>query len=364
MQISSINSDNHKENLIYQGEIELSYYKIKIVYAILILISSVLNMSSGSYSSLLKIIQTEFSKVDEEMGLVSSMHFWGQILGCLSAFIVIEYNIRKLLLLVSITICFGSLLSIGLTNNFNALLVLRLLNGYGASFISVNNPVWIDQFIKSSHSSIFMAIHMLSSIIGTIAGVLLAIPFLKLGWNSVFLIESFFTAGLLVGLAFIKPIYFDRKLKRINDTNYFITIHSQHEMPEDSSDTAITNASRHDLKFLLRNIKLLFKNKVSLCYLLLIDLSIVMHYCHFLSFCRNYSNELDSSIRQRHISTLRRKHFFAIRVCMYYFTSAWNSDWRFYITKNWWLSKDKCCADVFSQLIFMLYSFCMHRICH
>lgn len=241
-----------------ETQFELKYRKVKFVYAMLILNSVILNMPSGSFSSSLKSIQADLIITDETiMGLISTMFFWGQILGCIVSLLLIEYNIRKMLLVISTGLCFGSLLAIGLTRNFVVLLVLRFVNGFGASFIAVSNPVWIDQYSLKKHSSIFMAFHNLSSVFGNILGVVLATLLKNLSWNYVFLIESFITAGSLIIIFLIKKKYFDRRLKRIHDSDIFMIHKSIRDSipPEGAPINYGIDSDRSTNTALLQNLK-------------------------------------------------------------------------------------------------------------
>lgn len=134
---------------------------------------------------------------------------------------LIEYNIRKTLFIVFFALSFGSVLTIGLVSNFYVLSALRLVNGIGVSYICIFNPIWVDQFAPKSSASILMAIHNLSSILGTILGFAMTSLLPKTSWNLSYLIQGFILGGLFIFYFMLKEKYFDRRMLRYKETNTF-----------------------------------------------------------------------------------------------------------------------------------------------
>ena len=152
------------------------------------------------------------------------MFFIGQVVGCIVCLFIIEYNIRKLLFIVYLCICFGAVLTIGLVSNYYVLMLLRLTNGIGAAYICIFNPVWIDQIGSKSSASVLMSGHNLSSIIETVLGFVMASALNSIGasWNLSYFIQSFILAGCTFLVILIKLKYFDRRMMRIKQSDSFV----------------------------------------------------------------------------------------------------------------------------------------------
>lgn len=204
---------------------QITNKNINYVFAIFAFSSVVINMSNGSFSALMPSIESKL-KIESttDLGLISSMFFIGQVVGCIVCLFIIEYNIRKLLFIIYLCLCFGAVLTIGLVSNYYVLMFLRLTNGIGAAYICIFNPVWIDQYGSKSTASVLMSVHNLSSIIGTVFGFVMASALNSTGtsWNLSYFIQSFILAGCTFLVVLIKLKYFDRRMMRIKQSDNFV----------------------------------------------------------------------------------------------------------------------------------------------
>jgi MFS family permease len=252
-QQSSQSTIKPDEKTIFQITNKNIYY----VFAIFAFSSVVINMSNGAFSALMPSIETKL-KIESttDLGLVSSMFFIGQVIGCIVCLFIIEYNIRKLLFIVYLALCFGAVLTIGLVSNYYVLMFLRLTNGIGAAYICIFNPVWIDQYGSKTSASVLMSVHNLSSIIGTVFGFVMASALNSNGtsWNLSYFIQSFILAGCTFLIILIKLKYFDRRMMRIKQSDNFVIYSEENKklgrnlVNVTSQDQEIVDSSNADIK--------------------------------------------------------------------------------------------------------------------
>lgn len=118
--------------------------------------------------------------------------------------------------------------------DFYYLAVLRFLNGMLIIIFAIYNPIWIDQFISRSKSTIFMAIHQFESIVGTVLGFLITSILGSMeafSWRFSFIIQSTAYIVLFVFLLLINANNFNRYYRQ-NDKS---------ERNEMNNDTKIDN---------------------------------------------------------------------------------------------------------------------------
>ena len=81
---NQINKDNNFVKIVDDNSKinEISNKKIYFIYAIFFLINVVINMSNGTFSTLMNTIKKELDiKSDSIIGFISSIFFLGQVLG-------------------------------------------------------------------------------------------------------------------------------------------------------------------------------------------------------------------------------------------------------------------------------------------
>lgn len=128
-------------------------------------------------------------------------------------------------MLTSLLINFVSLLGLYFVKSYTLLIFLRMASGFATIYFAIFTPVWIDQYIKYSKSSIIMSFHHLESIIGTILGFLLtAVITENFSWKMSFLIQSILVFFLLIFTFFINTFLFSRTIQRVGESEYFILL--------------------------------------------------------------------------------------------------------------------------------------------
>lgn len=221
------------------SKFHISNRNLKIVFSFFVFNSIIINMSIGTFSSLMSIIQSSLDITSQaNLGFLSSILFIGQVIGCVICLFLIEFNIRKLLNLIYLSLCLASVLTIGIISNYWVLLFLRLLNGIGISYIAIFNPVWIDQFSPKSLCAIFMAVHNLSSIFGTILGFIMGslLSTMSNNWNLSYLIQSFILIINVFIVVLVKIKYYDRRMMRINEESEVFIIYKSSSLVNNTTE--------------------------------------------------------------------------------------------------------------------------------
>lgn len=213
----SSNSKTPNKNLLSVGDsIFISNKKIYCSYMILFICSVASNMSLSSYPAVIDNIKEDYN-IDNEssIGLLTTIQYIGQLLGCGIIMIAINYDYRKSIVLIAVGGNIASLLLVSFSKDYYLLAGSRFFNGLFVAFIVIFNPVWVDQFAPKSSNSILMAFHHLESILGTLLGFLItALCSYYINWKSSFVFQSIILGVVFFLVFFINNLLFNSKLKR------------------------------------------------------------------------------------------------------------------------------------------------------
>lgn len=191
-------------------------------YAILYLCCLTFGMSGSSFPSIVKIIEKEFDIHEKRVGLLSTMHYIGSLLGGLFMIIAMKLNMRKRILISSALGNMVCTFAISTLSGYYSLFVARFFNGFFVVLTVIIIPVWVDQFIPTSKRSIFMAINHTQSVAGSIFGFIMTSNIAKtLGWRYSWLIQGSMIFVLFLLILPMDAILFSRTIKRIDDNGLF-----------------------------------------------------------------------------------------------------------------------------------------------
>ena len=202
-----------------KGNQKISNKRIYLVYFILLLSALVMNLTIGIFTSISSILKKEFLLTDTISGLLSSSFYWGVVVGNIISVFVIEKNIRKLILIISFTICIVSLFFTWVfSKSLFFMILLRFLNGLGSTFISALNPVFVDQFGPIKYKSMMIAFHNLSVVISVMIGVGLgSLLSYYYEWQFLYFLLCLIHSAVIFPVILIKPKYYDKNMKRLNE---------------------------------------------------------------------------------------------------------------------------------------------------
>ena len=129
-----------------------------------------------------------------------------------------------------------------------------MVNGIGASYVGIFSPVWIDQFSPKNRSSIMMAAHNLSSVLGVILGFIMTsiIEKTEMPWNLSYLIQAFMLGAGIIIVLLMKNRYFDRRLIRIKDSCRFY-VQEDENIEEHSKSNNEINISYNNSNEIISN---------------------------------------------------------------------------------------------------------------
>lgn len=214
-------------------QIVIEDYTIYVSYCVFFLSNCISSMSISSIPAIIEEIKKDFNITNaSEIGYISSLYYTGETLGknfiylgLMFYYLIINYNFRKTLMMTSLFINFLSLLGVFLVTNYTLLIFLRMTSGFATIYFAIFTPVWIDQYIKYSKSSIIMSFHHLESILGTITGFLLtALIAEHYSWKISFLVQSVLAFFLLIFTFFINSFLFSRTIQRVGESDNFILL--------------------------------------------------------------------------------------------------------------------------------------------
>lgn len=191
-------------------------------YAILYLCCLIFGMSGSSFPSIVKRIEKEFDIHEKRVGLLSTMHYIGSLLGGLFMIIAMKFNMRKRILVSSALGNMVCTFAISTLSGYYSLFIARFFNGFFVVLTVIIIPVWVDQFIPTSKRSIFMAINHTQSVAGSIFGFILTSNIARtLGWRYSWLIQGSMIFVLFFLILPMDAVLFSRTIKRIDDNGLF-----------------------------------------------------------------------------------------------------------------------------------------------
>ena len=186
------------------------YYRI-FLFFVMVGIESILNVSSGIFSSATKEIKSMLNLSDTRFGSFGTANSVGRVASSIFFGIFNQSVSRRWTTTIFVTLHAFFLFIYKLTNNVPVLIFFRGLLGFTQSTPSVYVPVWINQFGLSEYKTIQITSLQLFQTIGKLLGHLINLMLGLENWKNGFVIEGI----ILLFLAFcclISPEdYFSRK---------------------------------------------------------------------------------------------------------------------------------------------------------
>lgn len=196
------------------------------------------------------------SNFDQTIGLFGSLVYFGNMIGSIIVFKIIdEYN-RKFLLNLSFLINSICLLSFTYFENIPFLFLNRIITGMFQSFINIYLPVWANAFGEKNKRTMMIAEIQLMSPIGIFLGYLIAAIFINNdpvdGWEYAFIIQAVAILVIMVVFFCVPNVYFDNDVISVNvkDNN------------NKEYEKFVRIKEKTEMKFHINNLK--FKEKLSL----------------------------------------------------------------------------------------------------
>ena len=199
-----------------------SSIRIKL-FLILLLVFTISSADGGIIPYSTETLKNELRITDTQVGIYSSLDFFGRVFGSIIISLFITHNNRKKLLLFSLTFK-GLFLCISLfTINFFINFLARFLTGICQVFFTIYFPVWCDQYGNNKKTE-WVTIMQIGNPIGIILGygfsMCLSILFKNFSeWRLAYLFEG--GSLILIGLyiyKYIDEIYFSEKFLLLSDS--------------------------------------------------------------------------------------------------------------------------------------------------
>ena len=200
----------------------ISNRQIYINYVLLFIAHCVFNMSVSGFASITDTLIEELKVEEAAIGFLATMNYIGCVCGACVYYLIINLNLRKSLILSTLTGKIICLLIFVLTNSYNVSLIFRFLEGFFLVFYSIYIPVWIDQYVPKNRKTILMSCHHLESMLGTILGFLLTTLMSKNKWRISFIVQAILEFICLIFFLFVRGIFFSRTIKRVGDSEIFV----------------------------------------------------------------------------------------------------------------------------------------------
>ena len=229
------------------------------VVFILYLISNILiSMDHGSIPASINELR-QLTSYDQSIGLFGSLVYFGNILGSMIFFNLINTLNRKFLLLISLLGNSVCLFTFVIIENIPFLFFNRVLVGMLQAYITIYMPVWCNQFGLISQRNYMIALIQLVSPIGIFLGYFIASICINDqiygGWKFAFLVQAFLILILTIFFLFIPINFFSKYYYSVGDTK-------EEEKIIKKSEEEVYNANQNgDLNY-IEKIKVLINYKV------------------------------------------------------------------------------------------------------
>jgi MFS family permease len=205
--ISSISTDIPKKvDVILKRDIR---WTIMIIY---LLISIIISMDTGLFTSASTLIKETLKIDDKKFGLFGSCIHFGRIFGTIIFMFIFNIFNRKNLLVISFFINCISIFCFTITDNIIILFISRIINGFCTSFGIIYFPIWIDQFGIQNKKTLMMSLLQMAFPIGMILGYTTNTILGSKKWKITLLIETISLFIFNLFLIFIPKKYYSKKL--------------------------------------------------------------------------------------------------------------------------------------------------------
>ena len=184
-------------------------WAIMIIY---LLISIIISMDTGLFTSASTKIKESLQIDDKKFGLFGSFIHFGRIFGTIIFMFIFNILNRKNLLIIAFFFDCFSIFCFTITDNIIILFISRILNGFCSSFGLIYFPIWIDQFGIQSKKTIMMTLLQMAFPIGMIIGYAINTILGSEKWKITLLIETISLFICNFCIIFVPKKYYSKKL--------------------------------------------------------------------------------------------------------------------------------------------------------
>ena len=232
--------DNKKEKKKDMKNIRLSRYYRIFLFFVMVSIESILNVSSGIFSSATKEIKSQLKLTDTKFGSFGTANSIGRVVSSILFGILNQKVSRKWTTIIFVSFHAFFLFVFKFTNNIHILIFFRGLLGFTQTTPSVYVPVWINQFGLSEYKTIQITSIQLFQTIGKLLGHLITLILGLENWKNGFALEGIILLFLAFCCFISSEDYFSRSLhpKKQENENERIscTIYEKHEINHDKKN--------------------------------------------------------------------------------------------------------------------------------
>ena len=231
------------------------------LFFIMINIESIMNVSSGIFSSATKEIKSQLKISDTQFGSFGTANSIGRIVSSILFGMYNQKISRKWSTAIYVIFHSIFLFCFKITDNTNILIFFRGLLGFTQIAPSVYVPVWINQFGISNYKTVQITSIQFFQTTGKLLGHLINLLLGPENWQNGFIMEGIYLLFLAFCCIFSSEDYFSRTLfqknideetaKRISCTIYEEHLEEQEILNEKNESNKKTNNYCSDLTILL-----------------------------------------------------------------------------------------------------------------
>ena len=282
--------NNIEGKMIKKKRITLSRSYRIFLFFIMINIESILNVSSGIFSSATKEIKFQLQLTDTKFGSFGTANSTGRVISSILFGIINQKVSRKWTTIVFVSFHALLLFFFKFTKNSHILIIFRGLLGFTQTTASVYVPVWINQFGLREYKTIQITSIQLFQTMGKLFGHFINLILGPENWKNGFALEGMILLVLAFCCLISSENYFDRTLypEKIENKEEKIscTIFEEQEVDKNEKNKNKGNYFS-DLAELLKN-PLYFFSLISRC--IIHGLNTCLHYW-FSDFLRTVIKE-------------------------------------------------------------------------
>ena len=210
------------------------------LFFVMVGIESIMNVSSGIFSSATKEIKRQLNLNDTKFGSFGTSNSLGRVISSIFFGIINQKVSRKWTTIIFASFHAIFLFFFKLTTNANILIFIRGLLGLTQTTPSVYVPVWINQFGLHNYKTIQITSLQLFQTIGKLLGQLMNVINGLENWKEGFIIEGIILFILSFCCLLFSEDYFSRTLfpviKKENEKRNSYTIYEEEEKKEVNKD--------------------------------------------------------------------------------------------------------------------------------
>ena len=222
-----------KEEIIKKRRnVKLPRAKRLILFFIMVGLESIMNVSSGIFSSATKEIKRQLNLSDTKFGSFGTANSIGRVISSILFGIINKKVSRKWTTIIFVSFHSIFLFFFKLTMNGHILIIFRGLLGLTQTTPSVYVPVWINQFGLSNYKTIQITSLQLFQTLGKLLGQLINLIVGLDNWKEGFVLEGIILLILSFCLFLFSEDYFSRTLNPIiieNKKRISCTVYGEEE---------------------------------------------------------------------------------------------------------------------------------------